>query len=74
VGETGPHDLVSDEERDAALDAVTSRGGTYVFEPRLDAAVRMALEATAPGDLILLLGAQGMDRGRELISSAQTSS
>ena len=30
----------------------------------------VTLEATAPGDLILLLGAQGMDRGRELISSA----
>jgi UDP-N-acetylmuramoyl-L-alanyl-D-glutamate--2,6-diaminopimelate ligase len=72
VGETGPQDVVADEERDAALDAVTSRGGTYVFEPRLDAAVRMALDATAPGDLILLLGAQGMDGGREVLSSGRT--
>jgi hypothetical protein len=33
----------------------------------------MVLDATAPGDLMLLLGAQGMDRGRELLSSARTS-
>jgi UDP-N-acetylmuramoyl-L-alanyl-D-glutamate--2,6-diaminopimelate ligase len=73
VGETGPNDVVADEEREAALDAVTSRGGQFVFEPRLDAALRMALDATAPGDLILLLGAQGMDRGRDLLSSAGSS-
>ena len=73
-GSTGPHDVVTDEERDAALEAIASRGQAYVFEPRLDAAARMAMAATAPGDLILLLGAQGMDRGRELLSSRRTSS
>ena len=72
-GATGPHDVVTEEERDAALEAIRSRGQTYVFEPRLDAALRRAMDATAPGDLILLLGAQGMDRGRELLSSAGNS-
>lgn len=70
----GPHDAVTDGERDAALEAIASRGQPYVFEPRLDTAARMVMEATAPGDLILLLGAQGMDRGRELLSSPRTSS
>jgi UDP-N-acetylmuramoyl-L-alanyl-D-glutamate--2,6-diaminopimelate ligase len=72
-GSAGPHDVVTDEERDAALEAIAARGQPYVFEPRLDAAARIAMEATAPGDLILLLGAQGMDQGRELLSSAGSS-
>jgi UDP-N-acetylmuramoyl-L-alanyl-D-glutamate--2,6-diaminopimelate ligase len=67
-GSAGPHDTVTDEERDATLEAIASRGQPYVFEPRLEAAARMAMAATAPGDLILLLGAQGMDRGRELLA------
>jgi UDP-N-acetylmuramoyl-L-alanyl-D-glutamate--2,6-diaminopimelate ligase len=73
VDAAGPHDRVRDDERDAALDAISSRGQKYVFEPGLDAAVRMALDATAPGDLLLLLGAQGMDKGRELLSSGRSS-
>jgi UDP-N-acetylmuramoyl-L-alanyl-D-glutamate--2,6-diaminopimelate ligase len=69
----GPHDGVLDEEREAALNAIASRGQQYVFEPELDAALRMAMDATAPGDLVLLLGAQGMDRGRDLIRLERTS-
>jgi UDP-N-acetylmuramoyl-L-alanyl-D-glutamate--2,6-diaminopimelate ligase len=67
--------VVTDDEREATLETIASRGQKYVFEPRLDAAVRMAMEATAPGDLILLLGAQGMDRGREIagVSSGRNS-
>jgi UDP-N-acetylmuramoyl-L-alanyl-D-glutamate--2,6-diaminopimelate ligase len=63
----GPHDRVTEDERDAALEAISSRGQRYVFEAGLEAALKMAMAATAPGDLMLLLGAQGMDRGRELI-------
>jgi UDP-N-acetylmuramyl tripeptide synthase len=70
---TGPHDRVTDEERAAALDAIASRGQPYVYEPRLDAAIRLVMDATVPGDLVLLLGAQGMDRGREAISSGRSS-
>ena len=69
----GPHDRVSEDEREAALDAIACRGQQYVFEPELDPALRMAMEATAPGDLVLLLGAQGMDRGRDLIELERTS-
>jgi hypothetical protein len=63
---------VQADERDAALAAIEARGQRYVMAPRLDDAVAGALDATRPGDLILLLGAQGMDRGRELISSRGT--
>ena len=70
---TGPHDLVTDDERETTLEAIAARGRSYVFEPTLEQAVKRALEATAPEDLLLLLGAQGMDRGRELLSSAGSS-
>ena len=69
----GPHDRVTENERDAALEAISSRGQRYDFEPGLEAALKMAMAATAPGDLMLLLGAQGMDQGRELVSSERSS-
>jgi UDP-N-acetylmuramoyl-L-alanyl-D-glutamate--2,6-diaminopimelate ligase len=78
-GSVGPHDIVTVEERDCVasafpgLSSVEGRRKQPVFEARLDAAVRRALEATAPGDLIVLLGAQGMDNGREALSSGRSS-
>jgi hypothetical protein len=38
----------------------------FEYEPTLAAAVRRALEGSVAGDLVLLLGAQGMDRAAEL--------
>jgi UDP-N-acetylmuramoyl-L-alanyl-D-glutamate--2,6-diaminopimelate ligase len=70
----GPPDRVRDDEREAALEAMASRGQTCVFEPRLDAALARVMAATTPGDLVLLLGAQGMDAARDLLSSGRTSS
>ena len=61
----GPYDRVADAERDVVLDTLRRAEMPVHFEPRLDAAVRRALAAAGRGDLVLLLGAQGMDRGAE---------
>jgi len=70
---TGPNDGVTDAEHGATESALASRGQRFMFEARLDDATRVALERTEPGDLILLIGAQGMDRGRELLELAESS-
>jgi UDP-N-acetylmuramoyl-L-alanyl-D-glutamate--2,6-diaminopimelate ligase len=72
---TGPEDEVAAIERDAALAAIGERGGRCLFEERLDRAIARVLDSTAPGDLILLVGAQGMNGGKAiLLSSTGTSS
>jgi hypothetical protein len=38
----------------------------FEYEPTLAAAVRRAVEGSGAGDLVLLLGAQGMDQAAEL--------
>ena len=54
-------DRVRDEEREAVLSVLRGEGVAFGYEPGLGAAVRRALEGTGDGDLVLLLGAQGMD-------------
>ena len=61
---------VQPEERDAALGALDAVGAPHTFEPTLAAAVARALDATGDDDLLLLLGAQGMDRAAELTRRA----
>jgi hypothetical protein len=38
----------------------------FSYEPALEAAVRRALEGSGEGELVLLLGAQGMDRAADV--------
>jgi UDP-N-acetylmuramoyl-L-alanyl-D-glutamate--2,6-diaminopimelate ligase len=54
---------VTDEERDAALAVFQRRGVPFLYEPRLRDAIARALDGAGDGDLVLLLGAQGMDGG-----------
>ena len=54
---------VTDEERDAALAVLHDRGVPVTYEPTLRAAIHHALEGAGEHDLVLLLGAQGMDDG-----------
>ena len=61
---------VTAEERDAALAELDALGVEYAFEPGLRDAVRRTLEGTRQETLVLLLGAQGMDRGAELAREA----
>src|SRR5690606_21532608 len=57
---------VTAEERDAVLEALNAAGVTYRFEPRLDSAMDRTMADVARDDLVLLLGAQGMDAGADL--------
>lgn len=54
---------VAPEERAAFLKALRADGLAHVYRARLSDAIETVLEAVGTGDLILLLGAQGMDRG-----------
>jgi len=62
----GARDRVRDEEREAVLAVLQEEGVVFRYEPALEAAVRRALEGAGEGDLVLLLGAQGMDGAAEI--------
>jgi UDP-N-acetylmuramoyl-L-alanyl-D-glutamate--2,6-diaminopimelate ligase len=57
----GARDRVREDEREAVLGVLRQEGVGFSYEPTLAAAVRRALEGSGDGDLVLLLGAQGMD-------------
>jgi UDP-N-acetylmuramoyl-L-alanyl-D-glutamate--2,6-diaminopimelate ligase len=58
----GPKDRVSPEEREAVESSLREAGVPYRYEPTLAGAVARVLEECEADDLVLLLGAQGMDR------------
>jgi UDP-N-acetylmuramoyl-L-alanyl-D-glutamate--2,6-diaminopimelate ligase len=62
----GPRDRVRPEEREAVLGALREGGVAFIYEATLAEAVRRILEASSDEDLVLLLGAQGMDRAAEI--------
>jgi UDP-N-acetylmuramoyl-L-alanyl-D-glutamate--2,6-diaminopimelate ligase len=62
----GPRDRVGGAEREALLAPLRAGAVAFDYEPTLAGAVRRGLEGSGPGDLVLLLGAQGMDRAAEL--------
>ena len=70
----GTRDRVREEEREAVLAVLREEGVAFDYEPTLDGAVRRVLEGAGEGDLVLLLGAQGMDgaaaRAREVLGGA----
>ena len=66
----GPRDRVRPEERDAVLEVLREEGLAFSYEATLTEAVRRTLEGRSDGDLVLLLGAQGMDRAAEIAREA----
>ena len=66
----GPADVVTPAETDATKQALVEKGCRFVWHDALAAAVQEAIERTAAGDLIVLLGAQGMNQGRRMIEAA----
>jgi UDP-N-acetylmuramoyl-L-alanyl-D-glutamate--2,6-diaminopimelate ligase len=64
---TGPANRVADEERAAVIETLDQAGLAYAFEPTLEGAVRRTLDGCRPEELVLLLGAQGMDGAADLV-------
>lgn len=69
----GPNDRATAGELDAARGAFGARFQRFDWFDALENAAREAFECTKPGDLIVLVGAQGMNDGRRFLSSAGTS-
>jgi UDP-N-acetylmuramoyl-L-alanyl-D-glutamate--2,6-diaminopimelate ligase len=67
------NDQATASEIEAARHALVSRYQRFDWFDELERATAEALATTRPGDLIVLLGAQGMNEGRRLLSSAGTS-
>jgi UDP-N-acetylmuramoyl-L-alanyl-D-glutamate--2,6-diaminopimelate ligase len=57
---------VTDDEREAVLGALRATGTPFAYEASLGQAVEQTLDGCHPSDLVLLLGAQGMDQGARL--------
>ena len=64
----GAADRANDAEIDATRAALASRFQPYDWFDRLADAARAAIAGTRPGDLIVLVGAQGMNEGRRLLA------
>lgn len=64
VGET---DRVTLAEREEFLGELRRAGVAYLHRDRLDEAIHLALEDVGAGDLLVLIGTQGMHTGAELV-------
>jgi UDP-N-acetylmuramoyl-L-alanyl-D-glutamate--2,6-diaminopimelate ligase len=64
---TGQTDRATAEEIDVTRDAFHPLGAGVAWHDTLRAAVRAAAAQTRAGDLIVLIGAQGMNEGKELL-------
>ncbi len=67
AGGVGPADAVAADEKSAFCEALEKTGTDYSFHETLAAAIDDAAGQAGPGDLLALLGAQGMDDGCRLL-------
>jgi UDP-N-acetylmuramoyl-L-alanyl-D-glutamate--2,6-diaminopimelate ligase len=58
---------VLENEKSAFLEALENNNTIYSFADTLTDAIEKALAAAGSGDLLLLLGAQGMDNGYRVL-------
>lgn len=68
----GPRDRVTVDERECVLGVLRDAGARFSFEATVEMAVQCALEGWRSGDLVLLLGAQGMDTAAEVADRVVT--
>lgn len=66
----GPTDRASADEIDATRRAFAERGCEVAWHDTLTSAMREAAASSSAGDLVVLLGAQGMDQGARLLREA----
>lgn len=74
AGSVTSGDTVSHDEKLAFLKTLDQLQSAYTYFPDLESAIASTLAQSRPGDLLALLGAQGMDNGREIITSLAASS
>lgn len=67
AGSVGAADAVAGDEKSAFCEALGKAKVNYLFRETLAAAIETVAEAAGPGDLVALLGAQGMDDGYRLL-------
>lgn len=67
VGAVELSDRVSPDERLAFLGTLENNQVPYTYFSNLNAAVTAVYTRSRPGDLVVLLGAQGMDEGRNIL-------
>ena len=67
----GSRDRVSAAEREAFLEGLRREmgAGAFSFSPNLADAARLACEGAGAGDVIFILGAQGMDEAARLVET-----
>lgn len=66
-GGVGPGDVVADDEKSAFCEALHEAKVDFLYHETLAAAIDAVAAAASPGDLLALLGAQGMDDGCPLL-------
>ena len=66
VDATDDLNAVRAEERDAFLEGLAEADAPFTYHDRLEDAIAEIVPQGRPSDLVLLLGAQGMNRGAEL--------
>lgn len=71
--DVGWADAVTQEERLAFMTTLSRLNTGFTFFSTLAGALKEALNYALPGDLIVLTGAQGMDAGREILTSVTNS-
>lgn len=62
-----PRDRVTGEEADVVRRTLDERGRRYLFDEMLEDAMRRVAARSRAGDLIVLVGAQGMNEGKGLL-------
>lgn len=67
---TDEANVVESAERDAFLGELRRKGCGFEHHERLEEAIGRVVERTGAGDLVLLLGAQGMNRGAAILRAA----
>ena len=65
-----PEDRASEAEIDAARRSLSTRGVEFSWDDTLEGAIQTVAAASRADDLVLLLGAQGMDKGAALLRAA----
>ena len=71
--QVGPADTVTPEESLAFQTTLNTLKTDYTYTNTLPAAITAALSHVVAGDLIVLIGAQGMDTGRQVLTTMMKS-